>query len=119
MGENVDIFLGEGGEVNKGTPSCPCFSAWGNTGPLWLPMLSCGRGERFMAFLDDVYVSTLPDRTSDAHAALGEHLHTKACICLHHGKTKIWNAKGEKPDHIDVLEKEARPCATGSRGVAR
>ena len=61
-----------------------------------------------MAFLDDVYVSTLPDRTSDAHAALGEHLHTKAGICLHHGKTKIWNAQGEKPKRIDVLELEAR-----------
>ena len=28
-------------------------------------------GERLMAFLDDVFVSTLPDRTGDAHAALG------------------------------------------------
>ena len=65
-------------------------------------------GERLMAFLDDVHVSTLPDKTRDAHAALGEHLHTKAGICLHHGKTKIWNAQGEKPKRIDALEMEAR-----------
>ena len=25
-----------------------------------------------------------------------------------HGKTKIWNAQGEKPKRIDVLELEAR-----------
>ena len=60
-----------------------------------------------MAFLDDVYVSTLPDRTSDAHAALEEHLHTKAGICLQYGKTKIWNAQGVKPERINALEKEA------------
>ena len=30
-----------------------------------------------MAFLDDVYVSTKPDRTGDAHAAAGKHMHSK------------------------------------------
>ena len=39
---------------------------------------------------------------------MGEHLHIKAGICLHHGKTKIWNSQGVKPKHIDALEKEAR-----------
>ena len=53
-------------------------------------------------------MSTLPDRTGDAHAAAGKHLHSKAGICLHHGKTKIWNSQGEKPKCADVLEKDAR-----------
>ena len=72
-----------------------------------------------MAFLDDVYVSTLPDSTGDAHAAPGKHMHSKADICLHHGKTKIWNSQGEKPKCVDVLEKDARqlqPEAVGWRG---
>ena len=34
-------------------------------------------------------------------------MHYKAGICLHHGKTKIWNSQGEKPECVDFLEKEA------------
>ena len=53
-------------------------------------------------------MSTQPDRTGDAHAGAGKHVHSKAGICLHHGKTKIWNSQGEKPECVDVLEREAR-----------
>ena len=106
VGENVDIFQGEGGE--QGDPLMPMLFSLGQHRALVAANAELREGERLMAFLDDVYVSTLPDRTSDAHAALGEHLHTKAGICLHHGKTKIWNAQGEKPKRIDALEKWKR-----------
>ena len=43
-------------------------------------------GERLMAFLDDVHVSTLPDRIADAHAAAGKHMHSKAGIVCTTGR---------------------------------
>ena len=107
MGENVDIFQGEGGE--QGDPLMPLlFISLGQHRAHVAVNAELQEGERLMAFLDDVYVCTLPDRTGDAHAAAGKHMHSKAGICLHHGKTKIWNSQGEKPKCVDALEKDAR-----------
>ena len=39
----------------------PMLFSWGNIWPLWQSMLELPDGERLMAFLDDVYVSTFPD----------------------------------------------------------
>ena len=76
-------------------------------------------GEKLMAFLDDVYVCTPPERIGDAHAALSNHLSTKAGICLHHGQNQ----------DLEFPRREARvrrrPCKgsstreSGGRGVAR
>ena len=77
VGENVDIFQGEGGE--QGDPLMPMLFSLGQHKALVAANAELREGERLMAFLDDVHVSTLPDRTSDAHAALGEHLKTGSC----------------------------------------
>ena len=106
MGENVDIYQGEGGE--QGDPLMPMLFSLGQHRALAAVNAELKEGEKLMAFLDDVYVCAPPERIGDAHAALSNHLSTKAGICRHHGKTKIWNSQGEKPECVDDLVREAR-----------
>ena len=61
-----------------------------------------------MAFLDHVNVSSPPARIGDAHVPFNKHWSAKPGICLHHGKTKIWNSQGEKPECVDAFSREAR-----------
>ena len=61
-----------------------------------------------MAFLDHVNVSSPPARIGDAHVPFNKHWSAKPGICLHHGKTKIWNSQDEKPECVDAFSREAR-----------
>ena len=49
-----------------------------------------------MAFLDDIYLVSQPERTAIARE-LGHQLWTRAGISLHAGKTQIWNKSGRCP----------------------
>ena len=57
-----------------------------------------------MAYLDDNYVVSGPDRVGDVHAALEEELFTHCHIRVHAGKTRMWNVAGIRRDACDVLE---------------
>ena len=57
-----------------------------------LVVLLKAHGERLCAFLDDLYVTSNPERTVDCHQILGEELWHHAKIRLHHGKM------GEQPN---------------------
>ena len=65
-------------------------------------------GERLMAFLDDVCVSTLPDRIADAHAAAGKHMHSKAGIVCTTGRPRSGIPKVRNQNVLIFLAKDAR-----------
>ena len=72
-----------------------------------------------MAFLDDIYTVTMPERVREVHRVLEESLWSESGIRVHQGKTKIWNAAGEKPPGCDELERTAAvvdPTAVVWRG---
>ena len=80
-------------------------------------------GEVLLAFLDDVYFITTPERVGDVYVALQEELYRHARIRIHVGKTQVEKAVGERPDACEVLERIAQaedPSARvwkGSEGV--
>ncbi len=55
--------------------------------------------ERVMAFLDDVYVVSEPERTCDLHNLLRQHFWNHSRIQINAGKTQIWN-RGGRPDRL-------------------
>ena len=64
--------------------------------------------EKLCAFLDDIYITSLPGRATEAHTVVGEELWTCAGIHLHHGKNKVWNRGGVEKENIAQLTRMAR-----------
>ena len=64
--------------------------------------------ERIFAYLDDIYLVTMPERVGAMYAIVEEQLRVQAKIRIHGGKTKVWNRAGERPQICDVLERIAR-----------
>ena len=54
-------------------------------------------GETLFAFLDDIYCLLPPERVRPVYDLLAHHLHAQAHIRLNSGKTRIWNASGQRP----------------------
>ena len=70
-------------------------------------------GEKLRAFLDDVYVLCPPERVKPIFDALARALFRVAGICLHLGKTKVWNKVGVEPEHIHTMGENAwQPSGT-------
>ena len=69
------------------------------------------------AFLDDIYVTGLPEHTVGQFAIVREALARHANIQVHLGKTLAWNSAGEEPAGlIEVLPPQdpENPCWTGN-----
>ena len=62
--------------------------------------------EFLSAFLDDVYVLSLLNRTREIYNLLADTLHSRAGIRLHSGKTRTWNRAAEIPEGMQELEPE-------------
>ena len=92
---------GEGGE--QGDPSMPLLFRFGQHRVLVAVQAQLKDGERIFAFLDDVYVVCPPDRVGQFYLLLEEQLRLKTGICIHQGKTKLWNAAGCKPSMAYTL----------------
>ena len=60
-------------------------------------------GEFLFAFLDDVYVLSLLERTRKICDLLADKLHSRAGIRLHTGKTRTWNRAAEIPEGMAEL----------------
>ena len=60
-------------------------------------------GETLFAFLDDIYCLLPPERVRPVYDLLAHHLHAQAHIRLNSGKTRIWNASGQRPPNIETL----------------
>ena len=63
-------------------------------------------GEHLLAFLDDTYILSLPQRARPLYNVMGTTLETGAGIHLHAGKTRIWNRAGIRPPDIGDLGEE-------------
>ena len=100
------IPQGEGGE--QGDPLMPLLFAVGQHGALAATQESLQAGERLVAFLDDIYTVTLPERVGPVNVTLQAELWRHAKITVHGGKTKVWNSAGERPEACHELERVAR-----------
>ena len=73
--------------------------------------------ECLLAYLDDIYVITSPERTRVVFDLLSLRLHRHAHIQLHRGKTRVWNASGLEPPGIRELGSVTGPVWVGDRGL--
>ena len=53
--------------------------------------------ERSLAFLDDLHLTTQPDRIQPLFQAASRCLYERARISLNHAKTRVWNAAAVEP----------------------
>ena len=107
------ILQGEGGE--QGDPLMPMLFSLGQHAALVAISERLEDGERLLAFLDDLYVVSTPERTVAVHNILREELWQHAKISVHNGKTRVWNRGGIVPDRCDVLEAAARAVDPSAR----
>jgi len=84
------VSQAEGGE--QGDPLMPALFALGLAPALRSFQAELLPGERVRAFLDDIYVTTLPARTACVLSRLEHHLFTSLHIRPHAGKTRVWNS---------------------------
>ena len=87
------IPQGEGGE--QGDPMMLLLFSVGPHHALGV-VRSLRPEEKLMAFLDDMYYSSDPERVGGVCVVVQEALQTHAGISVHGGKTKVWNASGAK-----------------------
>ena len=64
-------------------------------------------GASLLAFVDDVYTVSTPERSCDIHRLLEESLWVEPGIRVHEGKTQVWNATGESPPGCVRLQRAA------------
>ena len=111
------IHQGEGGE--QGDAMMPLLYSLGQHRALQLVQDELREDEALLAFLDDTYLVTSPERTTTVFATLQGALLTEAGIRLNPSKTKIWNSAGVKPPGCNVLQMVAEtfdPTAVVWRG---
>ena len=65
-------------------------------------------GEHLLAFHDDIYTTSSPERVGSVYALLEEHLCGYSRIRINGGKTQVWNQAGVRPGACDVVEQIAR-----------
>ena len=107
------IPQGEGGE--QGDPMMPLLFSVGQHHALEVVNRSLRDDKKVMAFLDDNYFCSEPNRVGVVYAAIEEALQHHAGISIHGGKTKVWNASGVRPPACDVLEQIARTVNPAAR----
>ena len=116
-GKAHSVVQGEGGE--QGDPLMPALYALGQHAALQEVSDSLGEGELIFAYLDDVYVLCDPERVAEIFLLVAEALRRHAGVEVNLGKTKVWNAAGEKPRGADTMGREAwvGECEVHKRGV--
>ena len=99
------IVQAEGGE--QGDAMMPLLFCLGQHRALVHVQSHLREGEVLMAFLDDIYTVSPPDRVGAIHRMLARALWSEAGIRVHQGKTQIWNLAGEMPDGCEALQTAA------------
>ena len=100
------IRQGEGGE--QGDALMPLLFALGQHSALEAIQEELHEGEHLLAFHDDIYTTSSPERVGSVYTLLEEHLYGYSRIRINGGKTQVWNQAGVKPGACDVLERIAR-----------
>ena len=105
VGTIHNIEQGEGGE--QGDVLMPLLFSLGQHAALKAVQAELMDGERLFAFLDDIHVVTTPERVGHVYALLHVQLQRHASSQINGGKTRVWNAAGERPPACDLLERLA------------
>ena len=95
------VHQGEGGE--QGDPLMPLLFFVVQHAALEAIQRRLFPTEKLLAFLDDIYVVSKPERVGDVVATVDHQLWTHARFRVHGGKTHVWNRAGTKPEVCDVL----------------
>ena len=93
-GRRHEVLQAEGGEQRD--PLMPGLYALGQHAALLEMATRLSPGDKLYAFLDDVYITTKPERALDGLRA-SQHCLAHANVQVHLGKTRAWNAAGEEP----------------------
>ena len=93
-GTTHTVHQGEGGE--QGDPLMPLLYSVGQHRALEAISRELLGSEKLLAYLDDIYVITRPDRVGDVYTAVRQNLWIHACVSINNGKTNVWNAAGHK-----------------------
>ena len=96
------VLQGDGGE--QGDPLMPAMFSLALHTALTSISPHLQPGETLLAYLDDLYVVSTPHRTVPIFNLLQANLDAHAGISLHLGKTRVWNAAGEEPTDIHLLQ---------------
>ena len=94
-GPSTRFIKEKGGE--QGDPLMPLLFSLGQHASLEALQRRMRPTERLMAYLDDIYFASRPERVGDVVAASVQELWAHARIRVHGGKTHIWNRAGTKP----------------------
>ena len=103
VGTVQHIEQGEGGE--QGDVLMPLLFSLGQHAALQAVQDQLLEGERLFAFLGDIYVVTTPERVGHVYTLLHVELQRHSSIQINGGKTRVWNAAGERPPACDLLER--------------
>ena len=63
--------------------------------------------EKLLAFLDDLYIVSKPERVGTLHSVAQRELWAHRRIRVHGGKTHVWNRAGQKPEACNRLQRVA------------
>ena len=96
------VAQGEGGE--QGDPLMPCLFAAALHPALTAIQQAMAPGDGCLAFLDDVYLLTTPERAVPTFRLARDAILRHAGINLHQGKTRVWNKAGSAPANIHTLQ---------------
>ena len=91
----------------------PALFALGQRSPLQTAQEHLQPGELLFAFLDNVYALVPPARVRPVFDLLEQELRAQTHIQLQ-GKTRVWNASGTRPPHIDLPATQAASAAAAS-----
>ena len=113
-GVENSILQGEGGE--QGDLLMSLLYSLGQHGALEATQEELVEGENLIAYLDDIWVvSPVPDRVSHVYGSLQRNLFSHARICVHGGKTQVWNRSGIRPSGCNALERIAQTADPSAR----
>ena len=93
------------GRFRQGDPLMPLLFGLGIHDALSEAKSTMGEEEHLLAFLDDVFIVSEPDRTRSGYNTLGDEFSTRTGIHLHAGKTRVWN-QGVCPPGVEELGPE-------------
>ena len=65
------------------------------------------QSERLLAYLDDVFLVSQPDRARDAYNVAEKESWTHVKIHIHAGRTHMWNRSGRMTEGCDELQRRA------------
>jgi hypothetical protein len=103
-GRTHEVLQGEGGE--QGDPLMPALYALGQHTALEVARTQLLPGELLVAFLDDVYLVTSPERAKEAFEVVRESLREHAGVEADLGKCRVWNRAGDVPPGVEELGPE-------------